>query len=105
MARYRIISLETPVRDMKVLRMEPDNAQAHVDLGDIRQKQADDIRGTNLAATTTSKLKQAKSLYEEARSHYARALSDASLKGYAGAKTEYVEKQLQAVDRELFVRE
>jgi len=89
----------------KVLRMDPGQAQAHVDLGDIRQKQADDVRGTNLAATPTSKLKQAKALYEEAKSHYARGMSDPGLKNYADAKTEYVNKALQAVERELFVRE
>jgi len=88
-----------------VLKLDPGQAQAHVDIGDIRQKQADDVRGTNLAATPTSKLKRAKGLYEEAKSHYARGASDPGLKGYAGAKTEYVNKALQAVDRELFVRE
>jgi len=88
-----------------VLRMDPSNAQAHVDVGDIRQKQADEQRGTNLAATPTSKLKRAKALYEEAKTHYARAMSDQGLKNYADAKTDYVNKALQAVDRELFVRE
>jgi len=89
----------------KVLKMDPNNAQAHVDVGDIRQKQADEQRGTNLAATSTSKLKRSKVLYEEAKTHYARAMSDQGLKNYADAKTDYVNKALQAVDRELFVRE
>jgi|GEM_PF-628951 len=88
-----------------VLRMDPNTAQAHVDLGDIRQRQADEARGDVITRTTTAKLKQAKSLYEEAKSHYARALSDPNLRGYAEAKTDYANKALQAVDRELFVRE
>jgi Tfp pilus assembly protein PilF len=89
----------------KVLRMDPGMAQAHVDLGDIRQRQADEQRGSNPAATPTSKLKRAKALYEEAKSHYNRGMSDPGLRSYANAKAEYVDKALQAVDKELFVRE
>jgi len=89
----------------KVLRMDPSNAQAHVDIGDIRQKQADEQRGTNIASTTTAKLKRAKALYEEAKTHYARGMSDPGLKNYADAKNDYVDKALKLVDKELFVRE
>ncbi len=89
----------------KVLRMDPGMAQAHVDLGDIRQREADEQRGKNPTATPTSRLKRARALYDEARKHYAHAQSDPSLRSYASAKTEYVDKQLQLVDKELFVRE
>ncbi len=88
-----------------VLQLDAGNVQAHVDLGDIRQKQADEQRGSNPSATSVAKLKRAKALYEEAKAHYARALSDPGLRGYANSKTEYVDKQLVVVNKELFVRE
>ena len=88
----------------KVLRMDPGNAQAHVDLGDIRQKQADEQRGKVVTTTPTSKLKRAQALYEEAKSHYNRGQSDAALRGYAGSKLDYVEKMLLAIENELRFR-
>ena len=88
----------------KVLRMDPGNVQAHVDLGDIRQKQADEQRGKVVTTTPTSKLKRAQGLYEEAKSHYTRGQSDAGLRGYASTKLDYVEKMLQTVGNELRFR-
>ncbi len=89
---------------LKVLRMESDMAQAHVDLGDIRQKQADEQRGKVVTTTPTSKLKRAQALYEEAKSHYVKGQSDPALRAYAGTKLDYVEKMLQTVGNELRFR-
>jgi predicted Zn-dependent protease len=87
-----------------VLKLDPGQAQAHVDIGDIRQKQADEQRGKAVTTTPTSKLKRAQALYEEAKSHYTKGQSDPALRGYAGTKLDYVEKMLQAVVNELRFR-
>jgi hypothetical protein len=87
-----------------VLKTDPNNAQAHVDLGDIRQRQADEQRGKTVTMTPSSKLKRAQALYEEAKAHYAKGQDDPALRDYARAKLDYVDKELQKVINELKFR-
>ena len=88
----------------KVLRMDPSNAQAHVDLGDIRYKQAREQAGTILAATPTSKLRRASALCEEATKYYTRAVSDPVMRQYASTMLGAVGDLKKAIEKELFVR-
>jgi len=88
----------------KALALQPGMAQAYADLGDIRRKAADAKRGTNLAATSTTNLKAAKSLYEEAKGYYVKAQADPSYAEYAKGQVEYIDKSLSLVEKELFVR-
>ncbi|MEO0005108.1 MAG: tetratricopeptide repeat protein, partial [candidate division WOR-3 bacterium] len=88
----------------KALALDPTLLQAYVDLGDNRRKQADGARGSNITQTPTGKLKTAKTLYEEAKSYYQRALSDPALASYVRAQLEYVDKNISAIEKELFVR-
>ncbi|MEO0078999.1 MAG: hypothetical protein ABIK86_08400, partial [candidate division WOR-3 bacterium] len=62
-------------------------------------------RGTNLAATPVSRLKAAKALYQEAKSYYARGAQDPSYSSYSRAQNDYIDKTLEAIDKELFVRD
>lgn len=88
----------------KAVAKDPSLLQAWLDIGDVRRKQADVNRGKNLAETPTAKLRTAKSQYEEAKTFYSRAMADNALAGYARAQTEYCDRSIQAIDRELIVR-
>jgi tetratricopeptide (TPR) repeat protein len=88
----------------KALALDPALLQAWLDLGDVRSRQATANRGTNLASTSTPKLERAKEQYQEAKSFYARAMADPALASYARAQTEFCERNIQLVERELFVR-
>ncbi|MGQ9678908.1 MAG: tetratricopeptide repeat protein [bacterium] len=88
----------------RALALDPNLLQAYVDLGDNRRKQADAKRGNNLAQTSTANLKTAKTLYEEAKNFYQKALADSSLASYAQAQISYIDRNISAIDKELFVR-
>ncbi|MBM3331681.1 tetratricopeptide repeat protein [candidate division WOR-3 bacterium] len=88
----------------KVLRMEPGNAQALADLGEIRYKQAREQAGSNLTATPTAKLRRSLALCDEAIGYYNKALSDPVMKQYAGKMLVAVGDLKKVVEKELFVR-
>jgi len=88
----------------KVLRMDPNNAQALADLGEIRYKQAREQAGTNLAATPTAKLRRASALCEEAISYYTKAVSDPVMKQYANTMLNAAGELKKIIEKELFVR-
>ncbi len=93
------------IRLRRALALNPDLVQAWMDLGDIRRQAADKQRGTNLAATPVSRLKAAKALYQEAKSYYARGAQDPAYSSYARAQNDYIDKTVEAIDKELFVRD
>jgi tetratricopeptide (TPR) repeat protein len=94
---------ETELR--KAIALDPGLIQAWMGLGDIKRKSADQQRGTNLTKTPVSKLKAAKSLYAEARGHYGKGSQDPSYSSYASAQLDYIDKSVEAIDKELFVRD
>jgi len=89
----------------RVLKMDPSNAQAYTDLGDIRYKQAREQAGTNLTATPLVRLNRALALCEEAATHYTKALSDPGIKQYANSMLDAVRKLKDLIEKEKFVRE
>ncbi len=87
------------------LRLDGELLSAYSYLGDINRVQGDQNRGKALTATPTAKLRQAKAYYESAKSYYQRAQSDPSFGSYCRQQIEYVDKNIEMVQKELFVRE
>ena len=88
----------------KVLRMDPGNAQAFGDMGEIRYKQAREQAGTNLASTPTAKLRRALALCDEAIGYYTKAVSDPVMKQYTSTMLGAAGDLKKLVEKELFVR-
>jgi len=98
----RFSSAETQLR--KALRFDSELASAYASLGDINREQGDAARGKNLTATPKEKLEQAKTYYQAAKSYYQRAMADPAYYSYARGQIGYIDKNIELVDKELFVR-
>jgi tetratricopeptide (TPR) repeat protein len=90
---------------LKALSLQPGMAQAYFGLGDLKMRAADVKRGKDVTATSTPDLKTARSLYGEARGYFDKAAADEGYAADARARTEYVRKALEVVEKELFVRQ
>lgn len=88
----------------RALSRDAANTQATVGLGDVYRRRADAQRGTDLTQTPTARLRAAKAAYEQARSFYQRAAGDSSYQTYVRSQLEYVNRAIEAVDKELFIR-
>jgi Tfp pilus assembly protein PilF len=88
----------------RALAISPGMAQAHSALGEIRMKAADQRRGKDLTATSTANLRAAKAMYEEAKGYFVRSASDPSYADFSRSRINYIDQNIQLVDKELFVR-
>jgi len=86
------------------LKYDPTMVSAYSYLGDIRRIQGDQNRGKIITATPTKRLEQAKTDYENARSFYQQALGDPSFGSYCRQQIDYLNKTIDAVEKELFIR-
>ncbi len=88
----------------RALARDPGNAQASVGIGDVYRRRADSQRGTDLSRTSTANLRSAKANYEQARSFYQRAAGDSGYQSYIRSQLDYINRAVEAVDKELFIR-
>ncbi|MEO0081449.1 MAG: tetratricopeptide repeat protein [candidate division WOR-3 bacterium] len=88
----------------RALRIDPDMASAYASLGDINRQQGDASRGKNITATPVAKLREAKSYYEAARQYYQKAAADPAYASFSRTQIAYVNRNIELIDKELFVR-
>jgi len=98
----RLSAAETSFR--AALALDAGMASAQAGLGDVYRQWAVGKLGTTITGTPTADLEAAKGFFQSARSWYEKARSDAAMASYANKLIENIDQNLDAVERELFIR-